>query len=154
LKETLPYTPSVVMMPDGGFVVGFQRNGDRSAAVWARRFDAEGVGSPEFQLNEYTDTQRQLAVRLAPLGDGFVAVWQSFAQDGDGEGVYRRAYAEGFAVDTEEAMASASGDGNQYLPSVAGGDDRYVVTWHEAPQGVYGIRARVLTAADHDTPAP
>jgi hypothetical protein len=149
LKETLPYTPSVVMMPDGGFVVGFQRNGDRTTSVWARRFDAEGVPSPEFALNEFTDTGRQLAVRLARLGDGFVAVWQSYAQDGDGDGVFRRAFVEGLVVDSEEAMASESGEGNQYLPAVAGGADHYVVAWHVAPQGIFGLRTRVLTVSDH-----
>lgn len=77
-------------------------------------------------------------------------MWESYGQDGDGYGVYRRCFDEGLAVDAEERMAYDDGTGWQYALAVAGGTDRYVVAWHEnTPQGTFVIRTRVFTAADH-----
>lgn len=151
------YYPSVAMMSDGGFVVSFHTSplDGRDFEVMARRFDAAGEGTPEFQLNSHT-TSLQKLVRIAATPQGFVAAWESYGQDGDGYGVYTRCWDETIAVDETERMASASGERWQYAPAIAaGGDGRYVVAWHEnTPEGGFRIRARVFTAADHVPAAP
>jgi hypothetical protein len=144
------YYPSVAMMADGGFVIAFHTSDaeDRDFEVMARRFDAEGVGEPEFQMNTWTDSLQKM-VRITATPAGFAAVWESRGQDGDGEGVYARRYDPVLGVDAEEFMVSDSGTGWQRSPSVAAAaDGRIVYVWHENdPYGNFVIRSQVLSPA-------
>ncbi len=155
IEDGHQFYPSVAMMNDGGFVAAFHSSPEdgRDFEVWARRFDENGEGTTEFQLNTHTDSLQKL-VRIAALPEGFVAVWESYGQDGDGYGVYRRCFDEAVSVDASELMAYDVGDGWQQAPAVAGGSDRYVVAWYEnTPDGKFLIKSRVFTAADSE-PVP
>lgn len=146
------YYPSVAMLADGGFLVSFHTSPEdgRDFEVMARRFDASGEGGPDEQLNAHTASLQKL-VRIAATPAGFVAVWESYGQDGDGYGVYTRAFDETLAVDLAERMASASGERWQMAPAIAASaEGRYVIAWYEnTPDGSFRIRSRVFTAADH-----
>lgn len=142
------------MLVDGGFVAAFHTSPEdgRDFEVLGRRFDAAGDGSPEFSLNTYTDSLQKL-VRVAALPAGFVAVWESFGQDGDGYGVYQRRYDDVVGADETEQSVPESGQGWQYAPAVAGGTDRYVVAWHEStPEGTFVVRARVFALGLNPSP--
>lgn len=84
--------PSVAMDETGGFSVGWDAPGvdGSSAAVLARRFDAQGVPiTDEFRVNTYTPSF-QGAAKIAPGTTGsFVATWHSDPdQDGSEAGVF------------------------------------------------------------------
>ena len=148
------FYPSLAMLPDGGFVATFHTSPEdgRDFEVMGRRFNADGEGEAEFQLNTHTESLQKL-VRVAVLPTGFVAVWESYGQDGDGYGVYQRRFDDVAGPDAVEQSVPDSGQGWQYAPAVASSPDRYVVAWHEStPEGTFVLRTRVFPVAA--SPAP
>jgi hypothetical protein len=85
---------------------------------------------PEFQVNAYTQGFQGRAAVSADAGGGFVVVWDSQSQDGDGLGVFGRRYdSSGVPVGSSEFRINAYTTGAQYLASVAASADRFVVVW-------------------------
>jgi hypothetical protein len=85
---------------------------------------------PEFQVNTYTQGAKIRPAVSADADGGFVVVWDSHAQDGDGLGVFARRYdSSGVPVGSAEFRVNAYTTGAQYLASVAASADRFVVVW-------------------------
>lgn len=151
LEDGDQVSASVAMRPDGGFIISYQTTplDGRDLEVMARRFDAQGEGQEELQLNSHT-ASLQRNVRIAGTPSGFVAVWESYGQDGDGYGVYTRSFDETITAAAPEWMASETGERWQLAPAIAAAaDGRYLIAWYETtPDGGYRLRARVFTAAD------
>ena len=85
---------------------------------------------PEFQVNTYTQGFQARPAGSADAGGGFVVVWDSNSQDGDGLGVFARRYdPSGVPVGSSEFRVNAHTPGAQYLASVAASADRFVVVW-------------------------
>lgn len=87
------YLPSVAGNTNGGFLVAWSSYGNEGdgTGVFARRFATDGspIGD-DFQVNVETYSQQDTpSVASRPNGE-FVAVWQSFAQDGDERGMFGR----------------------------------------------------------------
>ena len=87
--------PQAAMNGDGQFVIVWDcridPNSDSEREIYGQRFDSQGqfVGD-EFQVNSYfADDQRYPAVAIGTDGR-FVAVWQSYAQDGSRYGIFAR----------------------------------------------------------------
>jgi hypothetical protein len=87
--------PQIAMNDDGQFIVVWDCRVDPDSEserdIFGRRFNSMGelIGD-EFQLNTYVlDDQRNPAVAINQDG-GFVAVWQSYAQDGSRYGIFAR----------------------------------------------------------------
>jgi hypothetical protein len=105
---------------------------------------------PEFQVNAYTTgSQDRPSIAAAPAG-GFLVVWHSAGQDGDGDGAFaRRLDAAGTPLGAETQVNTYT-TSNQRYPSVAaqpaGG---FVAAWHSTGQDGdgYGVYARGLSAA-------
>jgi Ca2+-binding RTX toxin-like protein len=128
--------------------------------------------SGEFRVNTTTIDDQQGVVVTGLSGGGFVAVWQSYAQDGSGWGVYAQRYdSNGSALGGEFKVNQTSAD-QQAGPTVAalaGGG--FVVAWHSNLQDTsgYGVyqqrydanavplgpesRANSATASDQSDPA-
>lgn len=165
--------PAIAPLTDGGFVVMWSsadQDGD-GYGVYGKRYGANGteVTIPtsggavenEFRVNSYT-TSWQTDPSIAPLTDGgFVAIWTSYDQDGDGDGIYGKRYS---ANGTEVALPT-SGEGgaignefrinsytlkDQNYPAIASlPDGSFIVTWASDNQdgdgyGVYGKRYDAL----------
>ncbi len=125
--------PSVASVGSGGFLVVWQsgqQDGSASGIV-ARRFDVNGAGGPEFQINTYT-TNYQTLPSVAVDGSGnFVVAWQSYGQDGSGYGVFgQRLDFLGTRVGTEFRLNVETAS-LQRRPSVAtfGVSGNFVVAW-------------------------
>ncbi|MDY0001500.1 MAG: hypothetical protein RBU30_09420, partial [Polyangia bacterium] len=90
----------MAMLPDGGFAISFHTSPEdgRDFEVMARRFDSAGAGEPEEQLNTHSASLQKM-VRISATPAGFVAVWESYGQDGDGYGVFTRSFDETFGPD-------------------------------------------------------
>ena len=90
--------PSVAGLNDGGFVITWQSYGAEGVAeglagVYGQRFDNANhrVGG-NFRANTETAGFQGLA-DVAPLSSGgFIVVWTSADQDGDGHGAYGQRY--------------------------------------------------------------
>ena len=148
--------PAVVALPDGGFVATWQSDVQDgvNAGVYAQRFGAGGAKSgPEFRVNTWLPIAQERPEAAALTGGGFVIAWESFGQDGEGEGIYaqrldsqaRPAGAE-FRVNTATAY-------HQEQVSVAGlADGGFLVAWNTTPLvqstgvGVAGVYAQRYSA--------
>jgi len=139
--------PSVAGLSGGGFVVTWQSFGQdgSNAGVYGQLFESGGnkVGS-EFQVNTNTNDY-QGSPSAAGLSDGgFIVTWQSFGQDGSGDGVYGQLFdGSGNKVGSEFQVNTCTNNG-QRTPFVAGlSGGGFVVTWESNLQdgsyfGIYG----------------
>ena len=95
---------------------------------------AENVATPvandEFQVNTYTSSWQDDSSAAALSGGGFVVIWRSYGQDGDGSGIYGQLYgADGDPVG-EEFLVNTYTTDYQGTPCVASlADGGFVVTW-------------------------
>ncbi|HBZ29590.1 MAG TPA: hypothetical protein DEO56_03205, partial [Nitrosomonas nitrosa] len=99
----------------------------------------------EFRLNSTTAGDQQ-APRLAALEGGFVAVWDSFGQDGDKDAIVARRFdSEGVSLGNETLINETTASW-QVSPDVTGTPDGgYAVAWQSEGQddsfaGVYARR--------------
>ena len=147
-----------------GFVVtwlSFRHEGeegfppDQDWAVYAQRFDADGVAiGGEFRVNTF-DYGNQTDPKVTSLSDGgFVIVWVSNEQDGQDEGIFGQRYdANGEAVGTEFQINTYT-QGIQFEPEVTGlTEGGFVVSWSSFAQDGrgFGIFAQNFDAAGVET---
>jgi len=124
---------AVCAADDGGFVVAWQsetQDGDGNG-IFAQRFDnAAARRGGEFPVSTFTvDSQQQPAVACT-AGGGFVVVWQSRAQDGDGDGIFAQRFAADGARAGTEFLVNQATLGNQRHPAVAASPaGGFVVAW-------------------------
>jgi hypothetical protein len=143
--------PAVAVDGSGTFMVSWT-NGQ---AIYGRRFDASGNGGGAFRVNttllvNYTASNSQVAVD--GLGN-FEVVWQSYAQDGSGWGIYCQRYTLLGLPLLLQFRVNSTTAGDQCYPSVSAdalGD--FVVTWQSYGQdgsgwSVYGKQFDVLGLA-------
>jgi hypothetical protein len=116
----------------GGFVVVWQNDmADGSTGILGHRFTSAGsVAGTEFLLNTYT-TSDQSEPSIASNASGrFVAVWQSYTQDGDAQGIAARRFASDGTPLGSDFLVNTYTTSAEYGPSVAmdaaGG---FVVAW-------------------------
>lgn len=140
--------PVVATAPDGGFLVAWEieRAGSGLAEdLEYRLFDSDGMAvSGDVPLNtNQADDQEDLD--LAADADGnFVAVWESFGQDGSFDTIIARRIDSAGVLASAEIQVNVSTEGNQQNPGVAmGGDGRFLVVWEDEVQNpmatsVYG----------------
>lgn len=143
-------SPSITTLIDGSFVITWQSNnqdGD-GAGIYGQHFNADGtVIGNEFKVNTYTaNANEQSAPAITALADGgFVIVWQSTTQDGDGFGIYAQRYnADGTAAGSEFRV-NAYTAGDQTEPSISGLYDggfvvSYSSTGQEDDSGIFAQR--------------
>lgn len=138
----------VAMDANGNFVITWTSSGQDGSGygIYAQRYDASGsaVGG-EFRVNTRTISD-QSDPSLAVDADGdFVIVWSSYAQDGDGAGVYAQRYASSGAAIGGEFRVNTTTDSDQESARVAmdaSGD--FVVVWVSSWQdgGLVGVYAQ------------
>jgi Ca2+-binding RTX toxin-like protein len=143
------YASTVAALPDGGYVVTWDSNGQDGSGggVYSQRFDANGAPiGVETQVNSTTGGE-QVYPTVAALADGgYVVTWTSNGQDGSGWGVYSQRFdADGVPVGGETQVNSTTLS-DQFVPAVAAlAHGGYVVTWQSADQdgsstGIYSQR--------------
>ncbi len=112
----------------------------------------------EVQANTYAlDFQTQPAVAAAPDGDFFVVVWTSSpvghpAQDGSGRGVFAQVYDANANPVGSEIQVNTTTTDDQQFPTVAAGNDGFVIAWQSTGQdgsgtGIYAQRFNQAGAA-------
>ncbi|ESQ89267.1 hypothetical protein ABAC460_13310 [Asticcacaulis sp. AC460] len=143
--------PAVVAMAGGGFVITWSSFGqdDPNFGVQARIYSTTGsAAGTEFLVNT-TTANTQYSPDLAALSDGgFVAVWQSTLQDGDGIGVYAQRYsANGLTLGGETRINTFTTGDQSHARATGLTGGGYVVTWTSDGQDGSGdgVYARVYT---------
>ena len=151
---TQVYT-SLGALDDGGFVVSwssFGQDGD-GYGIYGQRFNADGVAvGGEFQANTYT-SEDQLYAEVDGLADGgFVVTWQSWFQDGSGEGVFGQRYdVNGDTVGGEFQINETTVENQLYSAVAVRTNGDYTVAWtsdEEIAARNYESVAKTLNGTD------
>ncbi|MFM7423943.1 MAG: hypothetical protein ACKO7W_02895 [Elainella sp.] len=102
--------------------------------------------SPDLRVNTFVSgRQEQPDLAIGSLSN-FVIAWQSENQDGDGFGIYGRAYSNANSPVSSEFQINTTTTGDQTDATVAvDGSGKFIVTWQGEPQdsssaGIYGQR--------------
>lgn len=141
---------AVVVWGSGGTA---QQDGSQ-VGIFAQIVDRDGAKvGPEMPVNTYTlGVQRAPQVVADPQG-GFLVLWNSEGQDGDGNGVYARRFAAEGSWDGSEFRVSSTIKGDQVVsgqPVVFTTPDEFVVTWTDFAgrdgftSGVYAQKFRII----------
>jgi len=149
-------TPSVTALSNDTFAVAWVSRGQDGDGdgIYGQIVDTDGnkIGS-EFRLSSTTAGDQQ-APRLAALeGGGFVAVWDSFGQDGDKDAIVARRFDNEGAPLGNETLINETTASWQVSPDITGTPDGgYAVAWHSEDQdgSFAGVYARRF--ANDDTP--
>jgi hypothetical protein len=146
--SSLEDMPSVAAGPSGSFVAAWRSvlQDLSGGGVFAQRFDGAGTAlGAEFRANSFTPgDQIEPAVAVDASG-GFVVVWKSYGQDGDGDGIFAQRYDATGAVQGGEFQVNSYVTSNQSYPSVAlDASGGFVVVWQSlgSDGGSYGIAGR------------
>jgi hypothetical protein len=106
--------------------------------AWAQ---GEPLG-PEFHVNTYTTANQSFASAASDSAGNFVVVWQSYAQDGSGMGIFGQRYESSGGPLGPEFRVNTYTTDDQTRPSVASdASGNFVVVWNSRVQvaGSYGI---------------
>ncbi len=125
--------PSVAALDDG-FVVAWQsllgQDGD-GYGIFAQIFNQDGSkrGS-ELQVNTYWTSDQKYPSVARLNSSTFIVVWQSWAQDGEYEGIYGQIYNQDGSRAGSEFQINTYWARHQDFPAVAAVDaNSFVVTW-------------------------
>lgn len=123
--------PAVAMDSNGNFVITWQSDGQDGGGIYAQRYNALGApqGS-EFKVNSSPNRgQNNPEIAMDAAGD-FAITWNSYGQDGSGNGVYARRYGASGAAQGAEFLVNIYTTGSQDAPTIAmdhNGD--FVIAW-------------------------
>ena len=126
--------PSIDSEGNGAFVIAWSSGADGDRDVHARRFATDGspVGG-EFLVNSYS-TGDQHSPDVRKLANGFVVVWTSHVQDGDGDGVYGQKFSVNGVPDGAEFRVNETTTGDQRTPRLALRSDGFIAVWQSVGQ--------------------
>lgn len=142
--------PSAAVGPSGRHALAWQGPGD-GTDVWVQVWDGDGtILVPEQLANGHQPGCQQAPdVSFAPDG-GFVVVWQSEGQDGDGWGIFAQSFDDDGSLAGPEIQVNSTTAGDQRAPVVAHDhrDDhqgKFTIAWESSGQdgdgwGVYARR--------------
>lgn len=148
--------PAVAQQNDGSFVVVWDSDGVDGdfLGILGQRFDAQGgpAGS-EFVVNTYTPLAQEAPAVAATADGGFVVVWQSNGQDGNGTGIFGQRFANTGAPAGTEFQVNTYLTGYQGSPDVAALTSGFVVVWESPVQDGSGSGIYAQSFAATATPA-
>ena len=125
--------PNAAMGPLGDFVVTWTSEGQMGsgADVFARRFDAAGVGlGDDFRVNVTTQQKQQYPTVAMDAVGNFNISWQSSHQDGFSWGIYSQVYDSSGAVLVDEFLVNSNTQGPQINPVLfANSQGDAIVVW-------------------------
>ncbi len=135
------YRPAVAMDPSGNFVVAWESDGQDGSdrGVFAQRYEATGAPSgSEFQVNTYTMSHQYGPAVAMDASGNFVVTWESYAQDGSGQGIFAQRYDGTGAASGFEFQVNTYTSDTQYSPAAAmDPNGNFVVVWTSLNQDGY-----------------
>eukprot|EP01060_Flectonema_neradi_P034641 TRINITY_DN614_c0_g1_i4.p1 TRINITY_DN614_c0_g1~~TRINITY_DN614_c0_g1_i4.p1 ORF type:complete len:1255 (+),score=214.14 TRINITY_DN614_c0_g1_i4:520-4284(+) len=141
-----------------GFVIAWQGDKEDGSGLGIITNIIQPTAQPidEFLVNVGHQSSTQRNPHVAAIASGFVVVWESYGQDGDGWGVYYQEYTnDAFPVGTAVSIPDTT-TGDQTDPRVASvGDYGFLIIWqsggesylaHFKPNGVKVGELQVYSA--------
>ncbi|MBP7074733.1 MAG: hypothetical protein KBA81_05040, partial [Rhabdochlamydiaceae bacterium] len=140
--------PSITALKNKKVIVAwtsYGQDGD-SGGTYAQMYDASIVpNGTEFQVNTYTTGTQGYPSIAALMDGGFVTTWLSFAQDGDGWGIFGQKYDFNRAQIGLEFQINNYTISSQERAQVAHfGNLGFVVTWMGQDGDLNGIFAQIF----------
>jgi hypothetical protein len=147
----------VTGLAGGGYVVTWASDlqDGGSWGVYARNYDAQGHSAgAEYRVNTTTASLQWVPQTTGLTGGGYVIVWASASQDGDGYGVYAQRYnsagvAQGSEFRVNVVTASDQGAraaGEEGLSVTRLSDGGFAVSWYSTTGGTGDVYARLYNA--------
>ncbi|OYD96612.1 hypothetical protein CDG76_07505 [Nostoc sp. 'Peltigera membranacea cyanobiont' 210A] len=143
------YNPTIAVDATGDFVISWQSYYQDGSylGIYAQRYTSAGLAiGNEFQVNTHTQgSQYNPTVAMDGTGD-YVISWQSYGQDGSGDGIYAQRYNSSGLAQGVEFKVNTHTEGNQYNPTVAmNADGDFIISWTSDSQdgsgdGIYAQR--------------
>ncbi|MFP6683649.1 MAG: hypothetical protein VB934_03015, partial [Polyangiaceae bacterium] len=156
--------PAATDLGDLGYVMAWETGvlpADKQ--IHARLFSPTGLAlGSEFPLNSTADGwQTSPAIDSSNAGD-FVAIWESYGQDGDVEGIFARRFAPDGTPMSIELPVNTSTDYEQFEPDIAvdrtiTGDGGFAAVWTHFPNVVgqgYDVMVRCYDASNNTLGQP
>jgi hypothetical protein len=141
--------PSIAMDSAGDFVITWYSNlqDGNGTGIYAQRYNAAGVvQGAEFKVNTYT-TGAQASPNIAMDNSGnFIISWDSYGQDGSGNGVYAQRYnAAGVPQGAEFKVNAYTTADQRFACADMDSSGNFIITWSSENQdgnlyGIYGQR--------------
>ncbi|WP_201860376.1 M10 family metallopeptidase C-terminal domain-containing protein [Microvirga soli] len=132
-SATAQYTPSVIGLSNGGWLVTWSSNGQdgSDAGVYQKRYTAQGQeASAEEQVNSTTGNAQRDPVTVHLNGGGWIVVWESINPVDKLWGVYQQRYNEdGTKRGGEVKVNGLSSTGTPDPVVTALEDGGWLVTW-------------------------
>ena len=130
------FEPLVAALTSGGFVVTWQSydpvNDDYD--IHGQRYDAaDSAQDTAFTITSSLTNSQESPSIAALSGGGFVVTWQSFQQDGDGDGngIFGQLYNASGVAQNNEFLVNTNTTSDQKFSSVTAlANGGFVVTWH------------------------
>lgn len=144
--------PSVAGLAGGGFVVSWDSyiDAEHQNDILCRVFDAGGNPlTDELPVNTYAESSQSNPSSAALANGHFVITWQSYLQDGFGDGVFARTFDAAGNPLTGELPVNSITAGSQYYPAAAGLENgRFSIAWYSYMSGAYlnGIFTRIFSS--------
>jgi hypothetical protein len=140
---------SIAIDADGDFVITWESYGQDGSGngIYAQRYNVAGVrlGS-EFQVNTTTNSsQNDASIAIDADGD-FVIAWESYGQDGSGNGIYAQRYnAAGVRLGSEFQVNTTTNNDQRESSIAIDTDGDFVIVWEGYGQdgdgnGIYAQR--------------
>ena len=143
--------PVLAMQADGSFAVAWESYGQPGGAkydVMLRCYDSSGAAAGNEQLVNSTTADNQQQPHLIAFADGrYLVVWQSFAEDGAGWGVYGQLLYKDCKAIGNQFQIHTTKPSDQTAPRAAvDGNGAFVVTWSSLGQDGdnFGIYAQLF----------
>lgn len=115
-----------------GIIEAGEQCEDMNGIEWDGCRDCQAT---EFQVNTYAPNDQTNPAVAMVADHSFVVVWQSEGPDGDGEGVFARAYDSVGVALGNEIQANTFITGDQTYPAVGmASDGRFVIAWQSVDQ--------------------
>jgi hypothetical protein len=132
--------PTVAALSNGGFVVVWTSKDGSGYGIYAQRFRPDGTpAGTEFRANTFTALNQTDPAVAGLSGGGFVVVWTSQFQDGNGAGVYGQLYRNDGTPVGQEFRINTYTANDQRRPAVAAlGNGGFVVVWDSRDQDARG----------------
>ncbi len=129
--------PDMAILVDGGYLITWSSEGQDGDGwgVFAQRYQIDGTRQgDEFQVNLHTISDQKSPAVAGLTDGGFIIVWESSEQDGDGLGVFAQRYKEDGSP-MGEFQVNTYIDSKQNNAAVAGlADGGFIITWYSYAQ--------------------
>lgn len=127
------YLPNVAINDNGEFVVVWTTNGqdgDRMG-VYARKYDANGsYQGNEFKVNTSTTGDQWIPKVAITSNGGFVVIWQSYGQDGNGYAIVGQRFTNRSVNIGYEFIVNNMARGSQEFPDLSmDSQGNFIVVW-------------------------